>query len=919
MSLNFGVRVEEVTSWPSRLGWRPQQPFEQGARAHRQLVLPMDGAAAQQLTAGLDARRNVYAVVRVGLSVPRSDAHPNLGTSRFDFHFAANEVELFADESLTRPIGTVPLFASAAATDSDASRGNHDVYHPNAPHLDGRLHALLRFAAGPLQPHDLETLARGIGATERNIWTQHERHASRLQLREQQVAAGAQPSASEMQRLRDRAQLSATSWHPPGTMSPAQQQAFFDYVAATGAGDPPHRDWPRLFPGVNWGMNVLTVFPRGTFSTRTEDVNAPVTAAQQQTVARFAEAISASQQLDRAVLAYPIDPPRYDGKSGVLRFATESLALAPIEQAQFTDDTDTTQRGAVANVFVRQAAQRVLYRFVQSNQPLGEQPANVNLPECREHAQRKSTDCALTARNLSLLWPSTALALDRQLQFESPAMSAAAAERLSRMSQPGWRVVLELSALQLQALPYRYTSSSVRKPRLTESHSIFATLERLLIVDPDGRIVWQKQGARLPAATEVTRTLAEDSGGAIEFPSPLPLNVDGVPNTALFDLLLARHHPAALDARMLEAMLSSRWGYEQQVAAPIGGRFFNATARAPAGAELQDIRPRFRAWLARAAAALPDRATMNLPLHYAQGTVNVFSYCLRATEKNLAADAQVAHRQQEQAARRCQSAHDAEVGRFQQCQQIRTDLQRHERTLEQAEAQGCTQAQPEDATAAAPAGSQCTFTSLATAQQDARRCMEQRCGPTPTTAAGIPAFQQCVQQIQPYIQQQMQALIGGNVAGAPSAPRARDACAEHRQQVTNLRSNLRMNRCDNYSVAPGPADCPTVAPLITPTDKLLTQISFGKGEQCHVASAFDRRSRASALLLAGNNPYSDTALELTLDFAALPLPLSPPVAVDGKVPNAQARISFDLAPAGPPLRGRMSFVADNVAVEFEPL
>lgn len=40
------------------------------------------------------------------------------------------------------------------------------------------------------------------------------------------------------------------------------------------------------------------------------------------------------------------------------------------------------------------------------------------------------------------------------------------------------------------------------------------------------------------------------------------------------DFLLARYYPVQLNQRMLEAMLSSRWSYEQSLEKPLGGRFF---------------------------------------------------------------------------------------------------------------------------------------------------------------------------------------------------------------------------------------------------------------------------------------------------------------------------------------------------------
>ncbi len=51
-------------------------------------------------------------------------------------------------------------------------------------------------------------------------------------------------------------------------------------------------------------------------------------------------------------------------------------------------------------------------------------------------------------------------------------------------------------------------------------------------------------------------------------------NDAGELQAVLYDFMLAKYSPEKLDQKMLEAMLSSRWAYETQEIAPIGGRFF---------------------------------------------------------------------------------------------------------------------------------------------------------------------------------------------------------------------------------------------------------------------------------------------------------------------------------------------------------
>ena len=145
----------------------------------------------------------------------------------------------------------------------------------------------------------------------------------------------------------------------------------------------------------------------------------------------------------------------------------------------------------------------------------------------------------------------------------------------------------------------------------TEVVAIHILPTRLRFINTtDGSVALERTFNVAPLARGQTK--AQNAGAAIKVPGhKLRLTAE----TA--DLLIARFLPDALDDKMLERMLLSRWYYEAEYKGerqePDWGRFFLRGAAKPGAGRRKVLLADFKDWTLRRAAAMPDVVTMLLP------------------------------------------------------------------------------------------------------------------------------------------------------------------------------------------------------------------------------------------------------------------------------------------------------------------
>ncbi|GAB4136334.1 MAG: hypothetical protein Tsb0016_00590 [Sphingomonadales bacterium] len=931
---------------------QPTQQFEKAAKTpspgmpflHQPVDLAMTPEAARNLVNSMpQGARYVYTVVKIGFAPwkgsGRSYGEVSLDSRKQPFYFAENKVEFYRDEALTEKLGEAPLVA-VAATDRQATASSPtDLFQapPESRIFDTRAFHLLRFPLGTLSPHDRDRMAFMIAENERLFWQQlevRERTAAQTQpaggtLQQQQQAKARQQAANNA------AQSKSFAWTEAATWPAAQRQAFMDYLLGYGA-SPEGKDgspWPDALAAVDWGMNVATVFPRGHFPTDPAMVGIRADDASLGTLEAFAKALAAHYPTQQLTGVYDLGTPRYDQKTGELSFENWPFSALPDNPpVQFTTAPQTGFRGVTYTLAHPDAKSRMLYRMALSTASLGTLRPDHYISRCTHSSRRKSMDCGTYWGAFMPVETHSALfALDRQIT--PPSLRFSPTQGLAHaQARDGWRLVVEFSDISMRLIPYQYTLAGSGDPRETEAQTVLASIERVAIIAPDDRLIWSADGASLPAAADLTETVAPEAARTeYAFPDVVALGADSQLQAAAYDFLLAKYQPQRLSERMLDAMMSSRWVYERNATAPLGGRFFNATARQPSADDTAANRPQFKTWLLNQAKAFPNRLAVDLSLQYTATSMAVSGRCLRANAvpgAPIRSNTPIMLAQQQQ--RQCQMAHDQALNAHQRCQDISAEVAAAKSALAKAEAAGCTAAAA--TTTAQPstpeAGAGCRISpDVAPSQlgQEMQRCILQQCGGQPTTLAEIQQFQTCVQAAQADLTAQVQAILSGqapapNGGGPSKAAGQGNHCKAAQSRLYQAEQNYRSARCETHAQAPTPPDCDFLSKVQQPDFMPIQNIEALNDKQCAADQAFYRKQNHAAALLPGGRAYGDTNLALSLDVGgALELPYDPPPGHGNPGRPVIAKLILEIQGAATPGdAGSVDLIAKPVSVDYAP-
>jgi len=879
--------------------YKATSDFEKGTALenHRRIkvLLPMDSTKARAV-GRLQKRRAFYAVTKIRF-LPRGKLGALAqasGPLNLAFHYAENKVQLYQDASLSKKVAEVPITKVVATSTKETTPKADWRWAEGHQIFDNRAYALLRIKQGALPDQNLQQLANSVVQSERNTWMNHERRLEQLnhETPPAQTESQQQSIANKKRLAEDRAKLSHLNWQQ---MNGDQKEVLYRYML--GIGDTANQ-WPDAFPAVSWGMNVATIFPKGHFSTDRTLMRLPATEKDKATFEEFLAEIAQSYSTEKLTLVYNLRDISYDNQSQSIKLSWP-FHIRPY--IAFDDDRGQKFTSAGVPLVSARAKDRAIYPVSLSSAPLGSYVPNPSINKCRHNEKTQSEDCVTSYGHfLQANWGLASFAFDRQLTMPELKMAPVRATQLInsvKRGGPGWRLVVELENIDMTVSSFEYKARNKHELQKGEGQTIFASVKKAYILAPNDETVWQAASSQLKKPVDGSK-LTADQPASFNWASPVKLFDNGQPDRALYDFLFVKYYPDLLDQRFLEAMFSSRWSYEKAQSSPTGGRFFNQEARVPTWQDVQKSLPRFKQWLTKRAARLPDRVKVLMPIRYANNTVSEHTQCIKfkLTPKSPLRNSGTAKILADRKVRECQSSERQSKSRFERCETLRIDLSTAKTALAKTEQAGCKQKIEnisEEAVKISATGS-CDFSNIdfSKMQAAAMACMAERCGSTPTTMANMATYQKCVQAVSTELQTQLQAALGGGRSKPKQQPRDQivDNCKPHQRVITNTERGLKSKQCDQHVVAPELMNCSLLGKVAEVTHMHVERLRFDQNSSCGDA-AFIRKSNSSAALLPYAQPYSDTQFRLEIGLGKLEVPYDPPYS---QVTPSNAILELDL-------------------------
>lgn len=882
---------------------------------HQNMQLPMNSDEARKLVEG--NTRELYTVLKLKLLPWEMNPHRIVDQeNRLTYQLADSRLELFRDSELTQKVASLnvkdPSKKLTASTQS-GSDGNQYQVPEYASMLDFRTLSLLRLKQGNLSQSAEESIAQTLPSAERQLWGLYQRRLNELE----QGKSMSNITSKQIRALKDATRLSSVSWQSSQNLKSKQRQAMFDYLLNIGADKSGALPWPKVLPSVDWGTNIVTVFDRGHFSLTPESRGVTADKSTQKLIRRFLKEAADSQQIKTLVLTYSLDNLQYDQKKQEMTFSSRQVPLRPMDLVQFSSDADNiVYKNKTEQLVSAGARNRVIYPLRTSISPVGRLIPNPTDLNYVRNNQNKSIECSTTFNSfLNQPFYSAFMALDKKLQIpNSIKMSQKKANwYYQNLKNPGWRLIIELDYEKMDIVAFKYRQHS--DSGTNEAQTLFGKVRSVNIIDQDENVVWSKTGDKMPDAKKVTRLTASKRPDNASFPDGMVLS------PMLNDFLLARFYPDQLSKRMLEAMLSSRWVYEQSQDQPIGGQFFNRDSRRPSYQDIQGVTQEFRQWLQSRADSLPEELMVEISLQYRQGTMSVVDRCLVVStpKGSPVRNLNTAKLQANQKIRDCENQNRQLKENFQKCERLRDDLSQAETELTREETNGCGQSSSdiagEDNTQKGP----CDFTdlTLANMKTEMMNCLTTACG-TPTGTTDMQKYQKCASDVTAQFQNEIRRLMGQ--APRKKATKKEDTCRTAKRRVRKVKKDLSRYKCDSLTQTPELTDCTQISEVEQPDFMQVERIDLSSMHSCtRQAYAFDRRSKPSAELLPNGRPFSDMhySFVLSVDKLALPYDLPLPGKKEGAIVKAMVKLFVKTAEKSLNRHGQFGLAAEVRGVKFK--
>lgn len=877
------------------LRYEAKNAFEQSlkerdgtSKAPRQVALKMAAAQARAIVQSQSAQRRVFSVVKIGLGPDTgqdTQYNPLKRMQSLAYHFADNKIEFYRDEALTDKIAEATLVNAPVQTAQDNGPTNVYNLRDDTMLFDARAFHFLRLSLGDILQSDMERIAYSVPTTERKFFRDLEGRIAEAQrdFPSGNTAKSQQAAQTRKKQAQDAAKWSNTAWSDRASWTRAQRKAFFDYLLGYGAQtEPDWSAWPDELPAVQWGLNLATIFPKGYFETDRASMGLLADAPTRAKLQEFLSDVAQTYPVNHLTGVYSLREVRYDQKTKKLTF--KGWPFARQSNITFANSVGQTQKSAGQAFVHSDAKSRIVYNYRSTDIGIDGEVPDRSISACQQSQRRKSRDCGTQWSNfLQLQWVSTYLALDRAIKQPELTFEPKRGQELAQQYR-GWKLVIEYSDPSMKLVPFSYKGRNDKEVTKTEGKTIFANVDRMLILSPKGEVIWSQTAAQMEAASALTQTTAPKKAAATySFPSPVPLAPNLQNDGAIYDFLLAKYAPAKLTDRMVDAMMSSRWQYEKVSSNPLGGRFFNQSALQPAPADAQQMRPDFKTWLIDMASKFPNQLSVEIPLQYANNTVTGSSACLkldmvdgapfRSNTPNILA---------KQKERQCRTAYQQTKSKFTRCENYRQGVTRAQAAYDKAQAAGCNTPSTETKAAGEAAG-RCQInpnTDMAMLGQEMQRCLAQMCGSGPKTIGSVETYKACLQSAQGDLQAQVQAIMagGGAASSGAAAPASNPSCRSAKEQLRQAELSLKGARCeDAQTLLPEPS-CDFTSQIVQPDFWQVDGLRAENTRKCSSDKIFLRSNKYASVLLPGGAPYADTTLSMAMALEEpMMIPFDPPI------------------------------------------
>ncbi len=480
--------------------------------------LPMDASKARKIVQNNNLAGQVYAVTRVVFLDKKVDKtyqlFDKMSNPDYLYHFAENKVELFKDQALTQKIAEIPLVQYSESKAIEKNHADKYIFNKNSRFLDYLTFSLFRYKKGDLLSEDIDKVAYGIQMLEKKFWIEHK---ERMGLVNKLVESGGSKEAQERyknnkKRALDRAKISNFSWQDIGKLSTEQKQAFYNYMLGFDFVQNNEIVWPDILPSVPWGMNLATVFRKGYFSDKKEDMNVPADNNTKVQLQKFLHDIANSQTLNDLVLLHKVKNISYNKESKMLVINQKSWPFQEESHIEFTNGKEKQYKGRIEPLVSPKAKNRAIYRLRSSDGNIGEYTPNLQYRYCNNNQNTKSKDCRTAPSTFSQLTVNKAyLALDREISLKQIPMSVKDGTKLVDNSYYNdLKLVVELINPNMDVIQFNYKEAKTHKNLKGESQTLFANVKRVLLLAPDDSILWSEDGINLSKPTQKKISLARE-------------------------------------------------------------------------------------------------------------------------------------------------------------------------------------------------------------------------------------------------------------------------------------------------------------------------------------------------------------------------------------------------------------------------
>jgi len=493
----------------SRAKYIPTLPFEKDIKVNRftGIDLPMSASEAQNLVeSGLNAR-NLYAVVKVKFFNKSFDTGyeiiKQLDSPDSFYHIAENKIELYRDEALTQKVAEVPITILTEKT-NNASKEPSKIYKldDNSKFLDYRVMSLLRYKKSDILESDMDRIAYSLPSTEKSYWIEHK---TRLDQANKPLQSAGDKKYQETIKNAKRREISASkisniSWQDIGKLSNEQKKAYYNIMLGYDHYENNTIKWPSVFPAVPWGMNLVTIFRKGYLSDKREDQHIPVTKETRKIMQDFIRDLANHHNTEDLTLVYGLNGVTYDKKSKKLILNKKSWPFHRREDLVYTDGNIDKKKGS--HLYINSKAKgQAVYFLRSSDRNIGDLYPNPQHRGCTNNRKTRSKDCITHYSSyMQMNFINTFLSLDKEVRINDiplPLKKGINLTKYSGRDYAGWRVAVELKKADMDVIQYTYENSKTKKDQIGETQTLFAKVKRVLLISPDGEIIWSKSGNEL--------------------------------------------------------------------------------------------------------------------------------------------------------------------------------------------------------------------------------------------------------------------------------------------------------------------------------------------------------------------------------------------------------------------------------------